>query len=134
MISASERARFLTAWLRPSGRSTLVSDVVLRDGSTVRIRPVRPSDETAVEDYLIGLSPETRRLRFWSEAIDVRALARKIVDVDFENHLTLLVLHGGDDGRMIGGVQYVHPPGGRVRRGELLGHRRAAGPGGSARS
>lgn len=36
----------------------LVSDVVLRDGSTVRIRPDRPGDET-VEDYQIGLSPET---------------------------------------------------------------------------
>ena len=73
----------------------LESDVVLRDGSTVRIRPARPSDETRVEDYLIGLSPETRRLRFWSQAIDVRGLARKIVDIDLDNHLTLLVLHGG---------------------------------------
>ena len=92
----------------------LVSDVVLRDGSTVRIRPVRPSDGTAVEDYLIGLSPETRRLRFWSESIDVRSLARKIVDVDFENHLTLLVLHGGDESRMIGGAQYIRHEGGRA--------------------
>jgi hypothetical protein len=73
----------------------LESDVVLRDGSTVRIRPARPGDETRVEDYLVGLSPETRRLRFWSQAIDVRGLARKIVDVDLDNHLTLLVLQGG---------------------------------------
>ena len=92
----------------------LVSDVVLRDGSTVRIRPARPSDETSVEDYLIGLSPETRRLRFWSPAIDVRALARKIVDIDFDDHLTLLVLQGGDEGRMIGGAQYIRAEGGRA--------------------
>ncbi|HET8526503.1 MAG TPA: GNAT family N-acetyltransferase [Actinomycetota bacterium] len=92
----------------------LVSDVVLRDGSTVRIRPARPSDETRVEDYLIGLSPETRRLRFWSQAIDVRSLARKIVDVDPRDHLTLLVLHGGDDGRMVGGAQYIRTQGARA--------------------
>jgi len=92
----------------------LESDVVLRDGSTVRIRPARPSDETRVEDYLIGLSPETRRLRFWSQAIDVRGLARKIVDVDLDNHLTLLVLHGGDEGRMIGGAQYIRTHRGRA--------------------
>jgi len=92
----------------------LVSDVVLRDGSTVRIRPARPSDETSVEDYLIGLSPETRRLRFWSQAIDVRALARKIVDIDFDDHLTLLVLQGGDEGRMIGGSQYIRAEGERA--------------------
>jgi acetyl coenzyme A synthetase (ADP forming)-like protein len=92
----------------------LASDVVLRDGSTVRIRPTRSGDQTLVEDYLIGLSPETRRLRFWSQAIDVRGLARKIVDVDFANHLTLLVLLGGDEGRMIGGAQYIRTAGGRA--------------------
>jgi acetate---CoA ligase (ADP-forming) len=92
----------------------LVSDVVLRDGSTVRVRPTRPSDVTRVEDYLIGLSPETRRLRFWSQAIDVGGLARKIVDVDYTDHLTLLVLQGGDEGRMIGGAQYFRMEGGRA--------------------
>ena len=50
----------------------LVSDVVLRDGSTVRVRPARLDDLTRVEDYLIGLSPETRRLRFWSLTVRVR--------------------------------------------------------------
>ncbi|MGZ8603677.1 MAG: bifunctional acetate--CoA ligase family protein/GNAT family N-acetyltransferase [Actinomycetota bacterium] len=92
----------------------LVSDVALRDGSTVRVRPVRPTDTTRVEDYLIGLSPETRRLRFWSQAIDVRQLAQRIVDVDYHDHLTLLVLQGGDEGRMIGGAQYIRIEGGRA--------------------
>ena len=92
----------------------LESDVVLRDGSTVRIRPARPDDETRVQDYLIGLSPETRRLRFWSQAIDVTHLARSIVDVDYEDHLTLLALQGGDDGTMIGGSQYIRMDGGRA--------------------
>jgi acetyl coenzyme A synthetase (ADP forming)-like protein len=92
----------------------LVSDVVLRDGSTVRIRPARTADATRVEDYLIGLSPETRRLRFWSQAIDVRGLAQRIVDVDYDDHLTLLALQGGDEGRMVGGAQYVRIEGGRA--------------------
>ena len=90
-----------------SAHASLTSDVVLRDGSTVRIRPARPGDEQRVEDYLIGLSPETRRLRFWSQAIDVSGLARRIVDIDLANHLTLLVLLGGDEGRMVGGAQYI---------------------------
>ena len=92
----------------------LASDVVLRDGSTVRIRPARSSDATRVEDYLIGMSPETRRLRFWGTAIDVRGVAAKVVDVDYVDHLTLLVLHGGDEGRMIGGAQYVRIDGRRA--------------------
>ncbi len=103
----------------PSVESTqypgfLSSDVALRDGSTVRIRPARTTDLTRVEDYLIGLSPETRRLRFWGSAIDVRGLAAKIVDVDYHAHLTLLVLHGGDEGEMIGGAQYIRIEGGRA--------------------
>ncbi|HEX9122341.1 MAG TPA: GNAT family N-acetyltransferase [Actinomycetota bacterium] len=95
----------------------LASDVVLRDGSTVRVRPARRADATRVEDYLIGLSPETRRLRFWGSAIDVRDVAEKVVDVDYKDHLTLLVLSGGDEGRMIGGAQYTRIEGGRAEIG-----------------
>ena len=95
----------------------LVTDVVLRDGSTVRVRPARPSDATRVEDYLIGLSPETRRLRFWTQAIDVRDLAAKVVDVDYENHLTLLALIGGDEGTVVGGAQFIRMDGSRAEFG-----------------
>lgn len=97
--------------------SHLVSDVVLRDGSTAHIRPARPSDASRVEDYLIGLSPETRRLRFWSQAVNVTELAQRIVDVDHHDHLTLLVLAGGDEGTMIGGAQYIRMEGGRAELG-----------------
>jgi acetyl coenzyme A synthetase (ADP forming)-like protein len=97
--------------------SNLESDVVLRDGSTVRIRPARPKDLARVQDYLLGLSPETRRLRFWTVAVDVGELARKIVDVDYQDHLTMLVLRGGDEGTMIGGAQYSRIDGGRAEIG-----------------
>ena len=33
------------------------------------------TDEALVQDYPIGLSDETRRLRFWSTTIDVTDLA-----------------------------------------------------------
>jgi acetyl coenzyme A synthetase (ADP forming)-like protein len=97
--------------------SNLESDVVLRDGSTVRIRPARPEDLARIQDYLLGLSPETRRLRFWTVAVDVGELARKIVDVDYQDHLTMLVLRGGDEGTMIGGAQYSRIDGGRAEIG-----------------
>jgi acetyl coenzyme A synthetase (ADP forming)-like protein len=97
--------------------SNLVSDVVLRDGSTVRIRPARPDDLVRVQDYLLGLSPETRRLRFWTVAVNIGELAEKIVDVDYRDHLTLLVLRGGDEGTMIGGAQYSRMDGGRAEIG-----------------
>ncbi len=80
------------------------TDVVLRDGRTVRVRPARFADRDAIEDYLIGLSAESRRLRFWGSSIDVRDVAARAVDVDGENHVTLLATPG-DEGRVVGGAQ-----------------------------
>jgi acetyl coenzyme A synthetase (ADP forming)-like protein len=80
------------------------TDVVLKDGSTVHIRAATPADERRVEDYLLGLSESSRRLRFWTLAVDVGEQARRAVDVDPANHVTLLALLG-DDERIVGGTQ-----------------------------
>ena len=52
------------------------ADVVLRDGSTVCVRAVRADDRDAVLAFLEGMSPESRRLRFFSAAADLRGAAR----------------------------------------------------------
>jgi acetate---CoA ligase (ADP-forming) len=80
---------------------------VLRDGSTVRIRAAELRDRDALEDYFIGMSAETRRLRFWGASVDVRAVAAKAVDHDHVHHLTLLAFGGGERGRVVGGAQYI---------------------------
>ena len=94
----------------------------------MRIRPARPDDVERVEDYLIGLSPETRRLRFWSQAIDVGELARKIVDVDYDRppDAARAARRGrrADDRRGA-----VHPDRRRPRGGEPFGRGRVPGPG-----
>jgi acetate---CoA ligase (ADP-forming) len=93
------------------GRTTppgeLERDVVLRDGRTVWVRPATPEDRAAVEDYLIGLSEESRRLRFWSAAIDVSDIAEKAVREDYPDHLTLVAVSGSDGGRIVGGAQFL---------------------------
>jgi acetyl coenzyme A synthetase (ADP forming)-like protein len=95
----------------------LESDVVLRDGTTVHIRPARADDLARVEDYLINLSPETRRLRFWGPSVDLSDVAAKAVDVDYLDHLTLLVLHGGPEATVIAGAQYFRMDGERAEVG-----------------
>jgi len=51
--------------------------VALRDGSTARVRPVEPSDEPALREFLAGLSQDSRWLRFFSLGVDLdRAAAR----------------------------------------------------------
>jgi acetyl coenzyme A synthetase (ADP forming)-like protein len=85
----------------------LEKDVVLRNGRTVHLRPAREDDRDAVEDYLIGLSDESRRLRFWSTSIDVTDLAAKAVRSEYPDHLTLLAVTGRDAGHVVGGAQFI---------------------------
>ena len=73
----------------------------------MHIRPARPEDRERVEDYLIGLSDESRRLRFWGMSVDITDVAARTVDVDYLDHLTLLAFAGGREGTVIGGAQYV---------------------------
>ena len=42
------------------------ANVVLRDGSTVHVRPVRAEDAAAVQAFFKGLSPKSIALRFFS--------------------------------------------------------------------
>ena len=44
--------------------------VRLRDGSWVTLRPITAADEPALRAFLAGLSDESRRLRFFSGAVD----------------------------------------------------------------
>jgi acetyl coenzyme A synthetase (ADP forming)-like protein len=85
----------------------LEKDVVLRDGRTVHLRAARSEDQGAVEDYLIGLSDESRRLRFWSTSIDVTDLAAKAVRPEYPDHLTLLAITGSGAGHVVGGAQFI---------------------------
>ncbi|HUG88249.1 MAG TPA: GNAT family N-acetyltransferase [Actinomycetota bacterium] len=72
------------------------ADVVLRDGSTVRIRPVRPEDRGAILAFLRGLSDEARWLRFFSGFPDLERAADSAVEVDYHDRFGLLALAGDE--------------------------------------
>ena len=92
----------------------LGEDLALRDGTTVRTRVARPDDRRHVEDYLIGLSDESRRLRFGSVSVDVGEIAGRVVSGNDDTHLALLAFHGGDTGAVVGGAQYFRLDGSRA--------------------
>ena len=60
------------------------ADVVLRDGSTLRARPVRPDDESRLLAFFRGLSDSSRRFRFFGMASDewLAQEARRRVNVN----------------------------------------------------
>ncbi|MDE3112000.1 MAG: acetate--CoA ligase family protein [Chloroflexota bacterium] len=72
------------------------ADVVLRDGSTVRIRPVAPGDRDAILAMLRSLSPEARELRFFSRATDLATEAARAVDCDGSARVGLVAVTGLD--------------------------------------
>ncbi len=54
--------------------------IALRDGSTARVRPVEPSDEPALREFLDALSQDSRWLRFFSLGIDLGRAAQRAAD------------------------------------------------------
>lgn len=81
------------------------ADVVLRDGSTAHIRPVRPEDEKRVLAFYESLSAEARKLRFFGEAVDLATAARTDVSADYVNDCTL-VAEVGPEATIVGVATY----------------------------
>ena len=74
--------------------TTAETDILLRDGSTVRVRPVRKEDHDAMRDFLAGLSREARQFRFFSGAVDVERTAADAVAAEPPSSLGLVAVRG----------------------------------------
>jgi GNAT superfamily N-acetyltransferase len=83
--------------------------VVLRDGRSVSIRPVLPSDKEALAAGFAMLSIESRHRRFLSPLpkLAPRQLAY-LTEVDHRDHEALVALD--DDGVVIGVARYIRLP------------------------
>ena len=79
-----------------SERILAEADVALRDGSTVRVRPVSADDEANVFEFLEGLSDRSRLLRFFSAGADLHSLAHRFADVDGVSAYGLIATAGAD--------------------------------------
>jgi acetate---CoA ligase (ADP-forming) len=70
------------------------ADVVLRDGSTVHVRPVRADDAPAVRAFFERLSPESTSLRFFSGFPDLDSAVRWATEVDYRRRYGLVATGG----------------------------------------
>ena len=66
------------------------SDVVLRDGSTLRLRPVRPDDADGLRALHDRLSVESRRFRFFAPLRDSEDEVSRLLRADHVNNFTLV--------------------------------------------
>ena len=72
------------------------ADVALRDGSTVRIRPIKPDDRDAVRTFFDGLSARSQWLRFFSGSTNLDRVADWAVEVDYRDRYGLIAMVGGN--------------------------------------
>ncbi len=70
------------------------SEVVLRDGSTARLRELTPGDGPLVRQLLASLSERALATRFFSGAVDLEATSELLVQVDGRRSFGLLALQG----------------------------------------
>ena len=76
--------------------SNLASDVVLRDGSTVSLRPVRPDDGLLLLGFFASLDERSLAFRFFTGAPNLVTVARVLAEVDQRRRFGLLAMRGPD--------------------------------------
>ena len=79
-------------------------DVALRDGRTVRVRPVRADDADRLQAFLEALPERDRYFRFFSTAINLKATARRMAEQ--AGGLGLVALAGADE-EIVGHAAYI---------------------------
>jgi acetyltransferase len=92
----------------------LVSTVTLPGGEEVLLRPIRPEDAEAELEFVEGLSPQSRRLRFQSalRTLTPTMLARFTqIDYDREMALIAMAVEGGRE-KEVGVARYIRLPDG----------------------
>jgi acetyltransferase len=85
------------------------------DGTEYRVRPIRKDDAQRERDFILGLSPESRFLRFMHSMREPsEALIAHLVDVDPHARMALVAVLGPPAAeRIIGVARYAADPDGR---------------------
>ena len=77
--------------------AVLESDVTLRDGTPVRIRPIRPEDDHFLVDVFHHLSPQSVYQRFFTALPELTpVMARYLANVNYTNRLALVAEANGE--------------------------------------
>ena len=84
-----------------------VADVILRDGSTLRLRPPREADASAVLQLFRGLTPESLHLRFHGMPALTPALVEPFTKPDWEERGALMgAVDAGETERVVAVATY----------------------------
>ncbi len=83
----------------------LEREITLRDGSRLRLRPIRPEDQDRLSAFYEGLSRQTAYQRFFAVMKRLPPdWAHFLANVDYERRLALLAEHGPPEAPELVGV------------------------------
>lgn len=69
-------------------------DVVLRDGSTVHLRPALAADRSGLTRFLADLSERSKVFRFFHAVKEMEPLTATFLDMDYRERFSMVALHG----------------------------------------
>ena len=88
----------------------LEREVTLRDGSRLRLRPIRPEDQDRLSAFYDGLSRHSAYQRFFAVMKRLPPdWARLLANVDYERRLALIAEHGPPEAPELVGVARYEP-------------------------
>jgi acetyl coenzyme A synthetase (ADP forming)-like protein len=80
--------------------------IVLRDGSTLTVRPIRADDEPQLSRFYAGLSLESRVFRFFAAVANADSSLKMMLDVDYRTRYGIVAI-GGTSQEIVGHAMYV---------------------------
>src|SRR5437588_3443560 len=89
-VSRQRKAQVLRAWPLRHPKELEFAER-LRDGTVLRLRPLRPEDEPMLHDLAAHVSHEDLRLRFFTPVQGLtHAVAARLSQLDYDRELALL--------------------------------------------
>lgn len=91
--------------VRPYPRA-LEQTATLRDGRTIRLRPIRPEDAPTLQQLFRSLTPEDRRKRLFSSMRELPdELAARLTQIDYDREMVLVALDPDEPELFWGGAR-----------------------------
>ena len=92
-IALVERPRGIARLAIRPYPAELDQDILLEDGTPMRLRPIRPEDEPALQRAFDRLSPETIRMRFFSSMNRLaHATAAHLTQIDYDRDMAFILV------------------------------------------
>ncbi|MCC7273459.1 MAG: GNAT family N-acetyltransferase, partial [Alphaproteobacteria bacterium] len=90
----------------------LEEEATLRDGSRIRLRPIRPEDAPALEAIVAAMTPDDVRMRFFAPMRRLpETLVARLTQIDYDREMALVAF--AEDGQGLGVVRILADPDGQ---------------------